>query len=179
MRAERHARAGHGHHHHRHTTATTTTAITTNTTPTTTAAATTTTHKSPPPAGGDPAYIGPGGTTTAPTTGNWNTAANWSPSGIPASGAALSFGGSGATAYTSTNNATTFTLSTVSLTSTASVTDVIGGNLLSISGSSISQDNTGAFTIQNAFDNTVLNAATTLTLTGNGTGLVTLSGVIS
>lgn len=207
MRAERHARAGHAHRHHHtntttaittNTTPTTTTAITTNTTPTstpattatTTATTTTATPTSPPPApANDPAWLGntpTQGTATAPTSGSWSisgTNTNWSPNGTPANSAALSFGGSGSSSYTSTNNITTYIVGAVSLTSTSTATDIIGGNQFQIGGTlnptSISQDNTGAFTIQNAFDNTTTNASTTLTLTGNGTGLVTLSGIIS
>lgn len=43
-------------------------------------------------------YTGPGGTATAPTTGDWNTATNWAGNAIPTSGAntELDFGGSGA-----------------------------------------------------------------------------------
>jgi autotransporter-associated beta strand protein len=68
----------------------------------------------------------------------------------------------------------------VNLSSTATVTDIIAGSLFDITTtSSISQDNTGAFTIQNPISNVAFNNAATLTLTGNGTGLVTLSGIIS
>ncbi len=65
----------------------------------------------------------------------------------------------------------------ISLTSTATVAETIAGNTLTVSGSSISQDNTGDFTISNPFAGTT--ADTTLTLTGNGTGLVTLTGAIA
>ena len=127
-------------------------------------------------------WTGPGGTTGTPVTGNWNTSTNWSPSGIPASSTAttLIFGGSGSTAYTSTNNiASLFTFGTMTLNSTASAAEIIAGSSFNIDGSQIQQTNSGAFTIQNAFDNSTTNATTTLTLAGNGTGLVTLSGIIT
>jgi autotransporter-associated beta strand protein len=123
-------------------------------------------------------WTGPSGTTTSPTTGNWNTSTNWSPAGVPGSGTALTFGGSGSSTYTSTNNISgTFTLSTVSLNSTSTATDIIAGNAFTVSGSSISMANTGAFTIQNNLAGA--NGAVTLTLTGNGSGLATLSGNFS
>ena len=123
-------------------------------------------------------YIGPGGTTTSPTSGNWNASANWSPSGVPANSAILSFGGSGSSTYTSTNNISNYVLGAVSLTSTSTGTDIIAGNSFNLgASSSISQDNTGAFAISNGFGGQ--NTQQTLTLTGNGTGLVTLSGVIT
>ena len=132
-----------------------------------------------PTVGGDPAYTGPGGTTTAPVTGNWNTSTNWSPNGVPGGGAALSFGGSGSSSYTSTNDLTNYTLGAVSLTSTSTATDFIAGNTVLIgNATSISQDNSGAFTISIGFS-TQNGTSQTLTLTGNGTGLATLSGVIS
>src|SRR5438067_759412 len=123
-------------------------------------------------------YIGPLGTTTAPTTGNWNLLTNWSLPGVPANSASLSFGGSGSSTYTSTNNISSYVLGAVSLTSTSTGIDIIAGNSFNLgASSSISQDNTGAFTIQNGFGGQ--NSQQTLTLTGNGTGLVTLSGVIT
>src|SRR5207248_2124859 len=123
-------------------------------------------------------YIGPLGTTTAPTTGNWNLLTNWSLPGVPANSASLSFGGSGSSTYTSTNNISSYVLGAGSLTSTSTGTDIIAGNSFNLgASSSISQDNTGAFTIQNGFGGQ--NSQQTLSLTGNGTGLVTLSGVIT
>jgi fibronectin-binding autotransporter adhesin len=133
-------------------------------------------------AANDPAWLGPGGTATAPTTGNWNLAGNWSPSGVPASSTAtlLDFGGSGASAYTSSNDiAANFTFGTMTLNSTASVTEIINGSSFEVgtgTATQISQTNSGAFNIQNAITS---NDAATLTLSGNGTGVATLSGVIS
>jgi fibronectin-binding autotransporter adhesin len=127
-------------------------------------------------------WTGPGGTTGTPVTGNWNVITNWSPNGVPASSTAtnLSFGGSGSTAYTSSNNiGANFTFGTLALNSTASVTEIIDGSSFRIgdgSATQISQANSGAFDIQN---NIVNNNAAVLTLTGNGTGLVTLSGTIT
>jgi autotransporter-associated beta strand protein len=92
----------------------------------------------------------------------------------------LSFGGSGSTPYTSTNDITpNFRFATITLSSTASVTEIINGDSFrNGDGNSIqiSQSNSGAFNIQNDINS---NNPVTLTLTGNGTGLVTLSGVIS
>jgi autotransporter-associated beta strand protein len=133
-------------------------------------------------AANDPAWLGPGGTATAPTTGNWNLAGNWSPSGVPASSTAtlLDFGGSGASAYTSSNDiAANFTFGTMTLNSTASVAEIINGSSFKIgdgTATQISQTNSGAFNIQNAITN---GNAATLTLSGNGTGVATLSGIIT
>jgi hypothetical protein len=55
-------------------------------------------------------FTGPGGTATAPTTGDFNTSTNWLGGVAPVSGTStssaveLDFGGSGSTSYTGTNN---------------------------------------------------------------------------
>ena len=131
----------------------------------------------------DPNWKGVGGSVATPTSGSWNTpnnTANWD-AALTLTGAPVSFGGSGSSAYISTNDiaADSFRLSTVNLNSTASVTETIAGNAFDLNASSISQDNSGAFTISNDLDNKIFGSSTTLTLQGSGSGLVTLSGVIS
>lgn len=123
-------------------------------------------------------WIGPGGTIASPTTGNFNTSTNWSPTGVPAAGATISFGGSLSASYTATNNISgNYRFGILQLNSTSSATDVINGNAFNIDSSpQIQQNNSGAFTIQNGFVNT---NGTILTFAGNGTGLVTLSGIIT
>src|SRR5690349_4944848 len=57
-------------------------------------AATNTTWKGPSP-----------GTVASPTTGGWNTAGNWTPGAAQSDdNSQMTFGGSGSTAYTSTND---------------------------------------------------------------------------
>src|SRR5205814_6593829 len=53
----------------------------------------------------DSTWKGPG-TVAAPTGGSWSVGTNWSPSGVPGNDllTKLTFGGSGLTAYTSTND---------------------------------------------------------------------------
>jgi hypothetical protein len=119
-----------------------------------------------------------GGSTSTPTTGSWNAAANWSPASIPSSAntTALQFNGSGSTVYTSTNNITNQIVGTISLNSTASVTNGIAGtNSLNTNNSvTIEQLSTGAFNISMPF---TLDGKT-LTLSGNQSGVVTLSGTV-
>src|SRR5437764_6979349 len=81
-------------------------------------------------------YIGPLGTTTAPTTGNWNLLTNWSLPGVPANSASLSFGGSGSSTYTSTNNISSYVLGAVSRTSPSPWTDIIGDNSFNLGATS-------------------------------------------
>src|SRR4051812_24054660 len=63
-------------------------------------------------------------------TGNWSTAANWS-LGVPTSGTStyLTFGGAGASSYTSTNDLSTipFVLNRMDLNSTSSATSALTG----------------------------------------------------
>jgi fibronectin-binding autotransporter adhesin len=132
-------------------------------------------------------FSGNGGTATTPITGDWNTAGNWSPSGIPTSASTteLDFNGSGGTAYTSTNDigSTTFTLNEIQFGSSASVINTIAANtsantLTFISNGSttpsILQNNTGAFSIGNGIVLT-----NTVTFGGIGTGAINLTGNIS
>ena len=134
-------------------------------------------------------YTG-GGTTIAPVSGNWNTATHWSPVGIPASSVSsvsdteLDFGGSGSTAYTSTNDVPSppFSLNQIQLSSTASVAETITGSGLNFGTAttgnlfapSIAQNGTGAFTISNS-----ISLANPLAVTGAGTGSLTFTGGIS
>lgn len=119
-----------------------------------------------------------GGTTASPNTGNWNTSGNWSPTGVPSSNAStdLIFGGSGSGAYTSTNNISgTFAFDDITLNSSSSNTGTIAGNALAASGNTITQSGSGAFFISNG----ITGNKTDITLTGNGSGVVTLNGVIN
>ena len=134
-------------------------------------------------------WTGPGGTTAAPVSGNWNNAANWS-GGLPisANAAELDFNGSGGVAYTATDDiAGSFILNILKLGSTdTAVTEVIsdGGvttNNLSLSnngatGATITQSGAGAFNLQIGL---VLTGTSAVTLGGAGAGQVTLSGPIS
>ena len=131
-------------------------------------------------------WTGPSGTTTTPLTGFWSATGNWS-GGLPASGATteLDFGGSTSTAYTATNNISTgsFNLNEIQLNSTASATEVIAANtsantLTFVANAGVTptilQNNTGAFSISAGV---VL--GNNLTLGGNGSGNLTMSGVLS
>lgn len=95
----------------------------------------------------------------------------------------LTFGGSGGTAYTATNDlpASPFMVNRIVLASTATVENTITGNPLQMSFDNgytatpqIEQTNTGAFIIANNI--AIPNG---LDLAGTGTGAVTLSGVLS
>lgn len=143
----------------------------------------------------DPAWTGPSGTASAPTSGNWSVATNWDPNGVPASSdtTVLAFGGSGSTPYTSTNDLGAFTFGTIVLNSSATATETITGNTLAVgagalpnfySGSTIQQNGSGAFEIQNNITANTSGSGLTyqLHLTSDattGTGTVTLSGAIS
>ena len=133
-------------------------------------------------------YTGPGGTPTAPVTGDFNTAGNFNGnSAAPVSSATteLDFGGSGATAYTATNNISTgtFDLNEIQFNSTATVTETIAAatsaNTLTFVANNgtlpqILQNNAGAFNISAG-----LVLGDNLTVGGTGTGALTFSGVIS
>jgi autotransporter-associated beta strand protein len=96
----------------------------------------------------------------------------------------LNFGGSGSTAYTSTNNIGTVRLARLNLNSTSSATNTItGGTLLfgqnsdltsSVLVPKIVQQNTGAFNI-----GSTLQIPVGLTVDGTGSGRVTISGQIT
>jgi fibronectin-binding autotransporter adhesin len=137
--------------------------------------------------GGDPLWTGLGGNP------NWSTAGNWSP-GAPTSGTLtdLVFAGSTntGTAGTPLNNniggvGVTMTLNSIAF-SSGGGTFFLGGNTLRLDGTgpspnSITQNSSSAESIANRIDPTAKtnNDTTTVTLGGNGTGVVTLSGVIS
>jgi hypothetical protein len=116
-------------------------------------------------------------------TANWNDVSQWV-EGLPVSNFStdLFFLGSGALSYTATNNfSTPFTLNSITLNSSSTAASTVAGNALEFvtdTGSptppSITQSGSGAFTIATPF-----NANDPLTLGGNGTGLVTLSGNIT
>jgi fibronectin-binding autotransporter adhesin len=117
------------------------------------------------------------GSTSVPTSGNFNVATNWN-GGIPTSATAteLDFNGSGSTPYTATNDLSNFAFGIIKLNSTATVTENIAGNAFNESNTdqTVQQDGSGAFSISNGFSYDNAN----LTLTGNGAGLVTITGII-
>jgi hypothetical protein len=117
--------------------------------------------------------------------GVWSLGTNWTPDGVPLSAidTELIFAGSGATPYTATNDiAGAFQLNKLTLNSTATVAETIAMNV----GSSLSfvsnggttptltQNGSGAFTVSTDFA-----ATNALTLGGSGTGITSLSGIVS
>jgi autotransporter-associated beta strand protein len=138
--------------------------------------------------GGDPTWTGGG----SPSV-NWSTPGNWTP-GAPTSGTLtdLVFAGSTntGTAGIPLNNdiggaGVTMTLNSIAF-SSGGGTFFLGGNTLRLDGTgpspnSITQNSSSAESIANRIDATgkANNNATTITLGGDGTGVVTLSGVIS
>lgn len=129
-------------------------------------------------------YTGPGGTSAAPTSGDWNTATNWV-GGVPVSylDTQLNFGGSGAS-YTSQDDLSgSFSLNEIVLSASGSNTNTISattGDSLnfvandSSTNPSLLQNGSGAFVIAPA-----INLSNDLTIGGTGLGSVTLSGNIS
>lgn len=121
------------------------------------------------------------------TTANWGVGANWTPTGPPPSAATttLTFGGTGGTAYTSTNDvANPFVLNGITFNSAATVTNIIAGSALNFSANggtnpTVTQAGAGAFTIRNAL---TLTNDRTFAGTGAGTlnvGDATTAGVVS
>lgn len=116
---------------------------------------------------------------------NWNTGANWTSGTIPSSNSAtdLTFAGTNNTGTAlvplNQNIASPFQLDSLTF-AAASGSFFLGGNGLSFTGNtnSITQLSSNAQSIANNISPTV-NTTTTLTLDGNGAGVVTLSGVIS
>jgi hypothetical protein len=106
-------------------------------------------------------------------TGNFSSATNWSPTGVPTSGTTtgLTFGGGG---YTATNNLGSFTLN--SLTSNLTSSATITGGTLTFDGSAptITQNGRGNLTIGSAVQ---LNQDTTIG--GSGTGAVNFTSLVS
>jgi fibronectin-binding autotransporter adhesin len=115
-------------------------------------------------------------------SGGWSIGDNWDSNTVPLSAAdtSLAFGGEGATSYTATFDlASPFVLNALTLASSASVSEVIdGAGALDFRASAgaapvIMQNGVGAFSIS-----TGIEATDALTLSGGGTGVVTLGGVL-
>jgi hypothetical protein len=112
-------------------------------------------------------------------SGNWTDGTKWVGAVAPVSGAttALTFGAAGAASYTATNdNAGTFTLNSITGTSTSSGLITLAGNQLSFGGTNpaINQNGSGAIRIDNPVD-----LSSKLTVGGTGAGTVTLGGLLS
>lgn len=121
-------------------------------------------------------------TTTTPRWVNADGQDMLSPVGSITPNLVLRFGGSGSTAYTSTNDlpANPFQVMRMVLASSSTSTNTIAGNKLQFGSSigvqpQIQQIGSGAFNIATPIDLT----AAGLELTGNGTGVVTLAGPIA
>ena len=126
---------------------------------------------------GTSAWKGTGTTATPVGNVNWNASGAWD-TGTPATGDTLTFGGTGAAAYTSNNNLS-ITPALITLNSSASVGEnITGNNLGATSNVTITQNGTGAFNISNALGFSS-NDNFTYTFSGNGSGLVTYSGAFS
>ncbi len=116
---------------------------------------------------------------------NWNTAGNWGGT-LPTSGnnTDLIFGGSTNTGTTgvplSQNIAVPFVLNSLTF-NAGSAAFFLGGNALRFDGTnnSITQSSSNTVSIANNFLGPVANGTSNLMLTGNGTGVVTLSGTIA
>ena len=107
----------------------------------------------------------------------WSVGSNWLDLSAPLTGdptADLTFGGT--TAYTANNDLVGLFLNTLTL--NATVAETISGNSLDFrtddTGAGITQSGSGAFTIS-----APIIATNPLTLDGNGTGLVSLTGLLS
>lgn len=128
-------------------------------------------------------WVGVAGSTATPTSGNWNVAGNWNGGSVPPSAAdtVLHFGGTATTAYTATNNVTPvpFVLTGIRFDSTAATT-VSGTQLSFVPGSG----GEGAFITNNLpaasrnFNPPIL-INSPLTLQGNSSGNLSLTGVVS
>jgi len=123
-------------------------------------------------------WTGPSGTTSAPATGDWNTAGNWSPAAIPVSSTTteLDFLGTSST-YTSTDDVSgIFQLNLLKLNSLNATIAAGSGNSLSFAGTapSIQQIGTGTVTISAPIN---LSAATGIQQVNGGT--INLAGTIS
>ena len=122
-------------------------------------------------------YQGPSGTTSAPITGDWNTAGNWSPSGVPASSSTttLSFGGT--TTYTSTDDISgAFSLNSLLLSATNANITAATNDSISFGGTTptITQSTAGTVSISAPV---AFSAATAISQITGGT--INLSGVVS
>jgi len=104
------------------------------------------------------------------TTGSWNTAGNWTLSGVPASatGTQLIFNASGTTSYTTTNNIGAFTLNKITVnnsgTGTVTIAASATANTLTFAGTTPTLDITGS-----VLGTVVLAGSATITKTGSGT----------
>lgn len=128
-------------------------------------------------------WIGPGGSTTSPTSGTWDTStsANWS-GGLPTSGTGTGnrqvFGGN--TSYTvTTDSLGTFSTNRFTFTNTnasgLTITPGAGTSIFSFGGTTpqILQNGSGPVTI----GNDIIMPA--MTITGSGSGALTLSGALT
>jgi hypothetical protein len=114
---------------------------------------------------------------------NWTNPLVWDVAPVSGASTQLIFNGIPANIYTANNDfAGTFQLNSLTLNSSAASAQTIQGNALEFTGTTpaITQSGSGAFTIGNniALTNTVP-PSIPLSLGGAGTGITTLSGVLS
>ncbi len=128
-------------------------------------------------------YIGPGGSTSSPTSGDWNTAGNWSPSGIPASSASTEIDLLGSSTYTSTDDISgAFSLNILKVAGNGSTLAANSSSSILFNGSNPTLTQTGAsvFTISAPV---ALGANTTVSQVNGGeidfTGAVSGSGSLT
>ncbi|MBR0843457.1 DUF4347 domain-containing protein, partial [Bradyrhizobium liaoningense] len=130
-----------------------------------------------------------GGTTIDPNSQNWNTAGNWSPSGVPAAGDDVIIGGSSGGSYTVTLNTDTPALNSLTINFTANAATLSIGtgrtlnvtNTVSLTGTNgISISGTGTVNAGTLAlgPSTNVTGAGTLNITGHytGTGKIMASG---
>jgi autotransporter-associated beta strand protein len=102
------------------------------------------------------------------TTGNWNVAGNWSPSGAPVSGPALHLRFNATGAYTSTNNLGALTLNRLTINNTGNGTLTLAAsstaNTLTFGGEAPTLDVTGTTRLTG-----IIAGSATITKTGPGT----------
>lgn len=102
------------------------------------------------------------------TNGNWNSAANWSPSGVPVSSPTLHLRFNATGAYTSTNNVGALTLNRLTVNNTSNATLTLAAsataNSLTFDGVAPTLDITGTIRYTG-----LLGGAATITKTGTGT----------
>ena len=116
---------------------------------------------------------------------NWNTGGNWQGGTAPGAGASLIFAGTTNTGTSGTplnqNIGAPLTLNSIAFNSGAGTFYLGGGAVRFEAGGSntITQSSANAQFITNAINAPTNNSLATLTLTGTGTGIVTLSGVIA
>lgn len=112
-------------------------------------------------------------------SGNWSDGINWSGGIAPVSSPTLqlNFGGTGSTSYTATNDiSSTFLINSLTLDSTASVTNSIAGSSLRFAGTApqLLLNNSGAMTISNTMSNIA-----DLVIGGTGSGSTTFSATFT